>query len=283
MKLLIIGGMHFKNKIGLELLLSELNIDYKYGNFNDINNYDIIYSPSTPINVDLYPHKKFLFGPHISIFPDNRLLVIKNSFKNAIYIQPSEWVSTFWTKLNTNVNLDIKYFPFSVQINKFKPENISKTEVFIYYKRRKLSELNLVTKFLDNKNIKYNIFNYLKKYNEDDYLKFLKKSRYGIIIGAHESQGFAIEEALSCNVPLLVWNSKSMNQEEGSNFPDIECTSIPYWDNRCGEFFHIEQEFEKTYNKFINNIENYNPREYILENLSPIKCSERFKELINNF
>ena len=51
----------------------------------------------------------------------------------------------------------------------------------------------------------------------------MQKAKYGIILDAHESQGFAIEEALSCNVPLLVWNTKFMSQEYGSRYENIPC------------------------------------------------------------
>ena len=54
---------------------------------------------------------------------------------------------------------------------------------------------------------------YINKYNETDYINYLKECKYGIWVDAHESQGFALEEALSLDVPLLVWNIKSLNQE----------------------------------------------------------------------
>ena len=71
-----------------------------------------------------------------------------------------------------------------------------------------------------------------------------------------------------------------MSQEYGYNYPDIPATVIPYWDERCGEYFYKVEEFETTYNKFITKLENYKPREYILENLSPQKCGERFIKLV---
>ena len=73
-----------------------------------------------------------------------------------------------------------------------------------------------------------------------------------------------------------------MNQEEGSNFPSIEATSIPYWDQRCGEFFYKKEEFETKYNEFINKLDIYKPREYVLENLSVEKTAENFKNLFIN-
>jgi glycosyltransferase involved in cell wall biosynthesis len=115
-----------------------------------------------------------------------------------------------------------------------------------------------------------------------DYINYLHESKYGIWIGCHESQGFALQEALSCNVPLLVWNVESMNQEYGCNYIDIPATTTPYWDERCGEYFYDSNNFEDIFNKFIFNIENYRPREYILENLSMEVCEKKLIDTINN-
>jgi hypothetical protein len=177
--------------------------------------------------------------------------------------------------------LPIKVFPFPVEVKKFCPiQHNEKNEVFIYFKSRNPKELEYVKQLLNYKNVTYKIFDYVKKYNEEDYLKCLQNAKYGIIIGRHESQGFAIEEALSCNVPLLVWEVKYMSQEYGYNYPDIPATVIPYWDDRCGEYFYNKEELETTYSNFLNKLESYKPREYILENLSPQKCGEIFVKLI---
>ena len=283
-KVLIINCLHHKNKIGLILMLKYLNYDYKFGSITDINDYDIIYSSGTPINSSLYPNKKFIFGPQFSVFPTNKLLSIKNIHKNSIYIQPSDWVVHLWKSMNAESCIPIRTLPFPVEIEKFKPlDNSNKSEVFIYFKRRKITELTFIKKFLNNNKISFKIFDYVNSYKEEDYINCLQNAKYGIIVDAHESQGFAIEEALSCNVPLLIWNVKFMSQEEGGNYSDIPCTNIAYWDNRCGEFFYRAEEFEETYNKFISKINTYKPREYVLENLSPQKCSKKFVELINSF
>jgi len=281
MKILIIGWAHHKNITGLKLLLHNINYEYKVGNVDEINSFDIIYSPDNPINTSLYPSKKFIFGPHFSIFPSNKLLGINNIYNNSIYIQPSVWVCELWKNYDAEKFIPIKVFPFPVEVDKFCPnQNNYKNEVFIYFKRRNPQELEYVKHFLNNKNISYKIFDYVQKYNEDDYLHCLQNAKYGIIIDAHESQGFAIQEALSCNVPLLVWNTSVMSQEYGSNYQNIPCSSIAYWDERCGEYFYKVEEFETTYNKFINKLETYNPRAYIMDNLSPQKCGEQFIELI---
>lgn len=285
MNLLIINGnLHNKNKEGLIKLLKKSEFQYNFGNMNDIKNFDIIYSPSLPINSALYPKKKFIFGPHFSVFPDKRLSVINNINKNAVYIQPSEWVCKLWSYFKEIQHIPLKQLCFPVNTEKFIPLNIkthlTRKKVFIYFKRRKSEELSFLKTFLHNKNIEFKVFDYVKRYDEEDYLKYLQESKYGIILDAHESQGFAIEEALSCDVPLLVWNVRSLNQEEGINYPDIPATSIPYWDNRCGEYFYKEEEFEGKYKEFMNKLDTYKPREYVLENLCIDKCAENFKKLI---
>jgi hypothetical protein len=283
MNILIIGDFHHKNKEGLERLLKYLNYDYKVSNnLNDINNYDIIYSPNYPIDTSKYPDKKFIFGPHFSVFPDNKLMYINNVHNNSIYIQPSDWVCELWRSLNAENIIPLKSFAFPVNTEQFNDLGKDKSKVFIYYKSRKPEELKYIESFLTNKNIEYQIFDYVKRYDENNYIRCLQESKYGIWVGRHESQGFALQEALSMNIPLLVWNVKSMNQEENINYPEIFGTVIPYWDERCGEYFYEQNEFIQTYDKFINKLNTYKPREYVLDNLSIKKCAKRFNELITS-
>lgn len=278
--LILSNTFHAKNKTGIENILTHLKCDYKYGNQSDIEGFDVIYSPDASLDVSKYPNKKFIFGPHFSVFPTNKLNEIHNIHKNAIYIQPSKWVTNLWKKMGAESILPIKPFPFPVDTDKFNDINKSKTKVFVYFKNRQIDELLFIETFLKNKNIQYKIFDYKKKYMEADYLSYLQESKYGIILGQHESQGFAIEEALSCNVPLLVWNTTYMSQEKGSNYPNIPCTTIPYWEDRCGDFFYQREEFEKTFDRFLEKINCYQPRQYIMEHLSVEACSNNFIKLV---
>lgn len=293
MNLLIIEKwLHHKNHLGLQLMLQYIlqnnNISYKYGTVSDLNPeyVDIVYSPATPINTGIYPTIKFIFGPHFSVFPNKMLGIINNIHKNCIYIQPSEWCVDIWKNMGVEQILPLKTMSFPVNTDLFKPVVDSpekKNKVVIYFKRRKESELNMLENYLREWKIQYELFNYVKKYEEKNYLKTLQHAKFGIVLGAHESQGFAIEEALSCNVPLIVWNATNMNQEFGVNHPSLPATSIPYWDDRCGEYFTKWEDWESCFHKFLKNIKTgkkYKPREFIMENLSTEPCAERFMNLI---
>jgi hypothetical protein len=291
-KILVINsGIHEKNKQGIAMVLNYLKqqqqIEYKIGTIADIPNYDVVYDPSQAINTSIYPKQKFIFGPHFSVFPRNQQLQSLQSKiqNNSIYIQPSEWAARVWQDMSAEQFLPIKIYPFPVAVQRFAPTNTidKRTNVLIYFKRRKPAELNQLKELLKKYNIiNYRIFDYTQHYNEADYLSYLQTCNYGIILDAHESQGFAIEEALSCDVPLLVWNAQTMNQESNSTYKEIPCTTIPYWDERCGEYFHHAVELETAFTTFQSKLtkQEYHPREYILENLSTEKCAERFMELI---
>lgn len=279
-KLLILNNfIHHKNKEGLIHILNLLNYEYKIGTIDDIENYDIVYSPSAPVDIQKYPHKKFIFGPHFSVFPDHNIKDILNN-PNYIYIFPSIWTKDMWTYLTKN-SLRCKVFSFPVNMSIFKPIDTNiKDKVLIYYKRRNPADLEYLKDFLRTRGVEYTIFNYLARYSESDYLDCLQRAKYMIVLDAHESQGFALEEAMSCNVPLLVWNVKTLNQEYRSRYPPFPATTIPYWSETCGEAFTEKEQFESTYEKFISNLETYSPRKFIEDNLSVEKCANNFVELI---
>ena len=285
MKVLFVDlHLHHKNKNAL--LKYNFNIDsINTTNLDniDLTKYDVVYSPGLPINVNKYINTKFLFGPHFSIQPDyEQMNLIRGN--NCIYVQPSNWAKNIWKKHIYCNNIRIESLPFGVDTNKFNEIKHIKqrTEVFVYFKHRNPIELDILAGFLHKKAIEAQLFSY-GSYSEQDYIDYLHKSKYGIWLDAHESQGFALEEALSCNVPLLVWNVTSMNQEHGQNYDDIPASSIPYWDERCGEYFYNADELEQKFNTFISNLEQekYKPREYIVDNISIEKCEQKFADLVN--
>jgi hypothetical protein len=285
MKVLFINvSMHHKNLNAL--VKYNIEITHIYNNNLegiDLSKYDVVYSPSQPINVGNYPNTKFIFGPHFSVFPNEyQMQIIEGN--NSVYIQPSEWALNAWKIFPCCTKNRLEILPFgvdTVSFNEIKPIT-ERSQVFIYFKRRLQIELDVIYRFLCNNGYQPVIFDYVKRYNETDYINCLHNAKFGVWLDAHESQGFALQEALACNVPLLVWSVTSMTQEAGSNYPEIPAKTNPYWDSSCGESFKNIKEISENFNTFIQNINTYKPRDFILENLSIEKCSEKFINLVNN-
>jgi hypothetical protein len=275
--MLILGELHAKNRRGLEEMLKG---DYVYGTLEDVPNHSVIYSPSIPIDTSLYPDKIFMFGPHFSLFPDTKLLIVRNIHENSCYLLPSQWIVDAWTAKNAAAFLPLIVFPFPVDTKMFSPTGEPREKVFVYMKHRDPFELAEIDDYLTKKNIAYTLFDFGKGYKEEDYIAVLKQSKYGIILGSYETQGFAIEEALSADVPLFVWDCRTMLQDYTSIQKDILCTSVPYWDDRCGIKVYTLGQFELDFPSFLSKLSTYEPRQYILENLSVGKCRERWNALI---
>ena len=183
------------------------------------------------------------------------------------------------------MSLATKSIPFAVDTELFKPADVPKTyDCFVYFKQRNTDELNYITSILDKKNIKYKVIIY-GKYKEEDYIQTLHSSKFGIWIGRHESQGFAVEEALSCNVPLLVFDCTSMFQEYNEKNEicyknelgrySLKGTAIPYWDNMCGITFTKKEEFTANLGRMLVDYPKFQPRQYVEKTLSPEACIDR--------
>lgn len=280
-KLYMNGYIHDKNRLAIQLGCNIKGIEIT----NNINDTNYIYSPSEYIDTNKYPDKKFVFGPHFSVVPNDIVRRLSNEFNNAIYIQPSEWVCSLWRDEYSFNNLPIRPYPFGVDHIKFNTKDVDKDYVTIYFKQRNINELNFILDRIKEKELNIKIFNYNQKYNESEYIEYLHKSKYCIWLGRHESQGFALEECLSCDVPILVWDATSMSQEVGqeSQYGSIKtiCTSAPYFDDTCGYKFTDINEFDTIYNKFINNLNTFKPRDFIVNNITIEKQINEFIELFN--
>lgn len=107
---------------------------------------------------------------------------------------------------------------------------------------------------------------------ESSYHDMLGTSRAMLYLSENETQGFAYNEALSMNVPILAWNIGKWCDPLRFSFglDEVPATSVPYWDERCGLTFSKSDELPDVLGTFLENLNSktYSPREFILENLT---------------
>jgi len=64
-------NFHDKNRKFIERMVRILGWEFGIG--KNIDNYDVIYSPCDSIDTSSYKDKKFIFGPHFSVYPDHKM------------------------------------------------------------------------------------------------------------------------------------------------------------------------------------------------------------------
>ena len=151
-------------------------------------------------------------------------------------------------------------------------------DCLIYFKRRDQSELEVVKKFLVSKGLSYRMVEY-GGYSEDGFKQLVNGAKFCFLINGTESQGIAVQEIMSMGVPIIAWDIKEwLDQGETYRVP---ATSIPYWDERCGEVFFNKDELDETFSKFYATINEYDPKSFIRDNLSFNKTVKQLMEIFD--
>jgi hypothetical protein len=271
--------IHDKNRAGFEMIMAYAQSIGDWVPVQDPQQADIVWAPSKP---EAFPNaKRILYGPHFSILPEGNYLSLSKSDSRLLYIQPSQWVVQLWRDQGAN-GIPIYPAPFPVDLEQFKSISLPRTKVFVYLKNRSPHEYDQVIQLLRNHGYDPVIINYSTGYNQQEYIHLLNEAIFGIWVGRVESQGFALEEALAMNVPLLVWSVVRMDQTYGleQNYSHIhtKVDTAPYWDERCGVLIREASQLETGLQDLVKGIHEirFKPREYIEEHLSPKAVYERY-------
>ena len=238
--------------------------------------YNYIWIPMEWISPDeLPPHVKIMYGPHFSVFPEGPLVGPRNPewSKRAFYNVLADWNLGVFAEFAKETVIPLIAAPFGINSA---IEDVRRTvkplDCLIYFKRRNLVHLQYAKQVLESKNMKYRVFEY-GSYANDDYMRALKDTKFVLWIGTHESQGFAFQDCLASNVPILLWDATSMFDEWGSyeqyrGQKNLYATTATQWSSACGEKIYYKYELSDSIQRILKNLQTYAPREFILSKVS---------------
>jgi hypothetical protein len=280
--IICIGWIHHKNRRGLELMADFQKIPLTFlpkgaDPNNSVGNLVIITDEWRDRKKISKQH--VMFGPHMNspIFLGHTR-DYQNFSEDDIFNCLCDWNSKVMNLYDVKAKLVA--LPFPVEVEKFSPSSEPKTKTFLMCKRRDPNIIEFV-----KSQVKFDFVFVYGHYKEEDYLHALKVCKFGCWVGTHESQGFGLQEALSCDVPLVIFDVHSQAEELGIKIfkDDSGCgvTSTPYWHERCGLKVYNKDEFltAKNYMETAD-LSNFKPREFVLENLSVETCLKKWEDVL---
>lgn len=247
----------------------ELGVKYELNTTGDIN-----WFIQRNRALDTEPLESFpnlFIGPNIVDIPPYCQAML-NHDRYVTTIVPSPWVKSIHSKWLPQDKITV--WNAGIDYNRWSEKKADiEFDFLIYFKSRSQEDLEFAKDFLSKRGLRHIVMEY-GKFNHDTFYEAISKSKYGLLIDNSETQGIAIAEMMSCNLPLLVWDI----QPNGSDFPP---TSVPYFNETCGEIFYDRESIEASYEKLVSS--EYSPREYILENCNYITQAKKILEILGYY
>jgi hypothetical protein len=275
---------HHKNVESIRNMMTKNRVDYTV--CDDLSKLDDSYTVAICATrffpPDQFPkHCKVVYGPQFFVFPDNKNHPIhKYTYDSSrfFYNSLSGWNLDIQKQFAPNLMLTFVTCPFGIDTESISivPSLEKRTRVMVYFKHRHPDTLHRVLKLLLEQNVEYDLFQY-GSYKDPYFKAKLKETKFVIWIGSHESQGFAFQETLASNVPILLWDVTSMYDEynNGWVYEYLKPTGIPLlattanvWSDECGIKFTKEEELEAAFTKMNQVLAAFSPRKLIEEKVS---------------
>jgi hypothetical protein len=108
-------------------------------------------------------------------------------------------------------------------------------------------------------------------FNPADYRDLLDRSAVGVYLSTFETQGLALAEAWSMDVPTVVWDPQGTATWRGRSFESR--SSAPYLTPATGRLFRGIDDLEPVLRGAIADRESFRPREWVLANMTDAICS----------
>jgi glycosyltransferase involved in cell wall biosynthesis len=207
-----------------------------------------------------------------------------------LHLQACEWAAAYYRPLYGD---KVRIWPVGIDTEKYHPTDNPKTCDFLIYNKLRWPDQHpekhireTCLAYLTQKGLSYQEITYGRypRGRENSYHAQLSRCRAMLFLCENETQGIAYNEALSMGVPILAWNPERWLDPNRHNhgLSDCPATSVPYWDDRCGEQFTRLSQFPATLDRFQAKLTAgaYRPRDYILENLTLEKCAQRYLDLL---
>jgi len=117
-------------------------------------------------------------------------------------------------------------------------------------------------------------------FDSADYRRLLDQSAIGVFLSTFETQGLALAEAWSMDVPAVVWDPQGTAQWRGRSFASR--SSAPYLTPETGRRWRTIDELEPALRGALADRAAFRPRAWMLENMTDAICSAALLDIIRD-
>ena len=260
----------------LKASLDQENIPYAINEEKYKNNFLVQYDYTGHLKHSKLTLETCVIGPQIWSFDEHVNTLRENPHYYKTIVTPSQWVKDLYVNKCGFPEDKVSVWPVGITLPEYKRKK--EYGCLVYYKRRDQEELSKVRELLSDRHIPYNVMEY-GQYSQNALEILAPESDFCFVLNGTESQGIAIQEIMSYNTPMLVWDIESW-EDQGPEW-SVPATSVPYWSDECGERFINIDDMEVTFDRFYSRIGEYNPRKYVEDNLSYKKSIETLLEIFD--
>jgi len=276
---------------GLDLLKVPYRFnDYKYAKSNENELVCVIGKPHIIFEKRL--KNPILFGAGVFSHPIECIDFFLRYPNVKKMLVPGEWMRKMCEPFYAN---KVESWPVGINTDKWSP-SIKKDKLaidFLIYDKIRWEHqfyeneiINPIIKQLEKHSLTYHIIRY-GQYTHSDLINELSFAKAVIFLCEHETQGIAYQQILATDTPILAWDRGGFWQDpyyypHKVNYQPV--SSVPYWDERCGMKFKDFNDFNYIFPLFVKNLRNinFNPRKFILENLTLEISAQKYLNIINS-
>ena len=194
-----------------------------------------------------------------------------------IIIEPSEWMRELFLSIAAPLVPKIRLCTAGVDTDDWKPTLPKEPRAIVYWKNGEEDFCEAVeavvrTFQLEPVRLQYG------RYKREDYKRELDRATIAVFLSSFETQGLALAEAWSMNVPTLVWNPRSDASWRGRSF--IAGSSAPYLTVATGLPWVTTDELENAMRDALSRRDQFAPREWVLSNMTDAICSANLLKII---
>jgi len=222
-------------------------------------------------------------GPVNALLPDEVNGILRMP-EIDLLIVPSEWTITLYRDFPELVRKS-RVCPCGVDSDHWKPTRREKERLAVVYWKsgdeRFCEAVEAIVKRcgleplrFQSKPGEYHFFEPVA------YREALDRAVVGVFLSAFETQGLALAEAWSMDVPTMVWNPRGEAEWRGRTFASK--SSSPYLTPSTGAAWRTIDDLEPVLNRALRSLRDFQPRAWVLAHMTDAICSGMLYRIIQD-